>query len=187
MNIGRIRVASKIAPAALICILASACQQPIAAAPIASGDQIELGIKMLRAGQPEMALDAFNRAIAEKGPTIAALTGAGAAYHQSGDFRSAEKLLRAAVRLDPNFAPARNNLGVVLFDTGRTKQARQEFERAFALSDGLQDRVSVNLGIAELTLKQDEGASAVPKEPDFDVTPIGNGLYQLSRRAEDGS
>ncbi|MGB0505176.1 MAG: tetratricopeptide repeat protein [Pikeienuella sp.] len=187
MTCGRIRTAIKAAPIVPLCMFAVACQAPIAPQQVVSGDQVKLGVELLRAGQPAMALDAFNRAIAEKGPTVIALTGAGAAYHQTGDFGSAEKLLRAAIRQDPNFAPARNNLGVILFETGRTKQARQEFERAYALSDGDQNRVSVNLGIAEMALQQDEGATAVPPEPEFDLMPAGSGLYQLGRQKEDGS
>lgn len=186
MTGGWLQSAVRAAPVIPMCFLAASCQQPAPQAlPVEAVDQVALGVKLLRAQQPDMALEAFNLAIAENGPTVISLTGAGAAYHQTGDTRSAEKLLRAAIRLDPNFAPARNNLGVVLFETGRTKQARQEFERAYALSDGEQGRVAVNLGIAELILKQDEGATAAPEEPEFDLAPVGGGLYRLGRNTED--
>jgi tetratricopeptide (TPR) repeat protein len=46
-----------------------------------------------------------------------------------GDVAAAEKHYRAALKVDPGFAPARANLGRLLFDRGRYDDAREQFER----------------------------------------------------------
>ncbi len=54
----------------------------------------------------------------------------GLAYQARGDLGMAEKYFRSAVRKKPDYADARNNLGIVLSHLGRGDEAIREFEAA---------------------------------------------------------
>jgi Flp pilus assembly protein TadD len=82
----------------------------------------------------------------------------------------AEKLLREAVNADPMFGPARNNLGLVYYETGRLYEAAWEFENAVRLLP-YQPEPRNNLGLVleragKLTNAADSYAKARELEPD---------------------
>ena len=56
--------------------------------------------------------------------------------------------LRRAVKEDPTFVPALNNLGVVLMEHGKLGEARLIFQQAFALDSGQTDSIRENLRLA---------------------------------------
>lgn len=157
-------------------------KQQGAAAPAS----MDIGVRLIRANQPEMAIDAFSRVITRDGVSAEALTGLGVAYHRMGRPGQAERLFKSAVELDPNAPAARNNLGVVLYDDGAYAAAHSEFERAFALTAGRDETVRTNLGIAELTLSLHQDDAAVD-EAEFDVIQYGHGVYRLEPRKPDAT
>ncbi len=61
----------------------------------------------------------------------------GVAMHQSGDVAAAADSYRRALRLDPRYALAYNNLGVALDDLGDHRAARESFARAAELDPSL--------------------------------------------------
>jgi tetratricopeptide (TPR) repeat protein len=63
------------------------------------------------------------------------------AYQQAGETAKAEALYRSL----PQFAESWNNLGVILKNAGKEKEAREAFERALQLDPGLAD-AGFNLG-----------------------------------------
>ena len=65
-----------------------------------------------------------------------------------GRLGQAEKILRRALELDPNFVPAINNLGVVLMEKDNYGEARAMFQKAFALDSGETDSIRENLMLA---------------------------------------
>lgn len=147
---------------------------------------IEIGARLIRANQPEMAVDVFSRVITEKGVSAAALTGLGVAYHRMGRPGQATQLFESAVEVDPNQPVARNNLGVVLYNDGAFAAALSEFERAYALTGGRDERVNTNLGIAIFSLSQVETTAEVD-EVEFDVIQYGHGVYRLEPRKPDAT
>ena len=128
-----------------------------------------------------MAADLFERMIAERGPEPASLTGLGVANYRTGRLTQAIRLFRAAVRLDPNFAVARNNLGVALYQNGEYVAALSEFERAFAITGGLDPTVRTNVGIAEIAVASRADEVEVD-DADFDVIQYGQGFFRLKER-----
>lgn len=183
-----------IRPSALVCfaLLAAACQtmpqspgsQPGLATANAntSVSPLTVGVRLLSANQPEMALDAFNRSVTEEGVSADALTGIGASYLRLGQRSQALQFLEAATALDPNSALARNNLGVALYDEGDYVRALTEFNRAYALTDGLDASIATNVGIAEAALAETGEAIPGVDEVQFDVIQYGHGVYRLEPR-----
>ena len=108
-------------------------------------DGLIVGHRLMAANEPELALAAYGRASGTRGENVDTLSAMGSANLRLGRLGQAERLLRRAVELDPDFAPAWNNLGVVLMETDRTPEAAQSFLRAFALVDGSDDMVRDNL------------------------------------------
>ena len=111
-------------------------------------DPLLAGHRMMAAGQYELALDAFGRAAARDGLDVDTLSGLGSANLRLGRLRQAEALLRQAVKEDPAFPPAWNNLGVLLMEQGRHGEASEVFRRAYAADSGNSDTIRDNLRLA---------------------------------------
>ena len=77
-------------------------------------DALEVGHRLIAAGEYDLAIDAFNRAALERGELNAEiLSGYGTANLGLGRLRQAEKLMRRAVEEDDAQPVDYNNLGVV--------------------------------------------------------------------------
>ena len=171
------------AACAAAAVSVAACAQPGAGAQTApAAPSVTIGERLLVARQPEMAADVFEKLIASDGPDPVSLTGLGVAYHQSGRRKLAERFFRAAIDLDPNLAIARNNLGVSLYDAGDYAAALSEFERAFAITEGLDRTVATNIGIAEIAVVVHADEVEVD-DAEFDVIQYGHGVFRLQERA----
>lgn len=87
----------------------------------------------------------------------------GAARHQAGDLRGAERLYDKVLKADPNNADALNLKGVIASDTGRHKHAISFFDRAARAFPAFAD-AHFNKGLALVALGQnDEALSAYAK------------------------
>lgn len=144
-----------------------------------SPDSLTLGLRLMVAGEPGLAVKAFHRALAEDGPSAEAFTGLSTALYETGRRTQALRIAKSAVDLDPNLAVARNNLGVMLFDSGELSAALTEFERAFALTGGKDKRIAENLGIAELAADRRYEISPKRAQADFDIIQFGHGVFRL--------
>lgn len=172
-----------LAPLALAAL--TACAPPPSAQ---ATDQMALGVKLMQADQPTMALAAFNRALAEE-VTADRLTAAAAAYHALGRSKEARRLLEAAIDRDPNFALARNNLGILHFEAGRLPVAVEELSRAYALTEGRDPAVARNLDMATDALSrarvaEAEARAAAPSR-DYDIVRYGHGRFALRPAKDD--
>ncbi len=169
-------------PAALITLSLAACStggiDASQTGPFAPGidrraeavSGIEVGHRLIAAGEYELAIKAFNRAALNQGWDAEILSGLGTANLGLGRLNQAERLLlRATTEFDP-YPEIWNNLGVVLMEQGRTNEAVQIFRKAFALDDG------------ESTLIRDNLRKAIAKsENPVNVAPNDN-QYKLVRR-----
>lgn len=111
-------------------------------------DGLEVGHRLMAAGEYELALRAYLRGAGAQGATVDVLSALGSANLKLGRLGQAEQLLRRALEVDQTFVPAWNNLGVVLMETGRTGEARRVFQTAFALDSGRSDVIRENLRLA---------------------------------------
>jgi Flp pilus assembly protein TadD len=86
------------------------------------------------------------------------LNGLGAVLQRAGDLEAAERQLRRAVELAPEFAEAHHNLGVVYGLSGRLDAARAELEQALDLAPDYA-MAEENLGVILHRLGDLEGAA----------------------------
>ena len=105
---------------------AAARNAPFGADPSRHGvDGLLVGHRLLEAGENELALRAYRRAASERGITADVLSALGSANLRLGRLQQAEQLLRRAIKMDPTFVPAINNLGVVLMEQGKELELRR--------------------------------------------------------------
>ena len=108
-------------------------------------------------------------------PCLAAVVASGwlvcLTWSQCLNYRDAETLFRATLKTNPGSWLAHNNLGLMLFDTGRAAEAKEHFDTALRLNP-LCAEAHNNLGMLLAGSGQDAGAIAQYREalrlrPDF--------------------
>ena len=135
-------------------------------------NQLVVGHRLMDAGEHELALAAYSRAAVQQGFNVDTLSALGSANLRLGRLNQAERLLRRAVKEDANYAPAWNNLGVLLMEQGKTTEARQIFRRAFATDNGQSDEIRDNLRLA-IAKTEDPSYRGRNKE-EFDLVRSGD-------------
>lgn len=161
------------------CMPAPAHDGPFAPGVDLSGeavDGVEVGNRLLNAGQYELALDAFTRAALADGMTADVMIGIGTANLGLGRLGQAEKQLRQATEAFPDSPEAWNNLGVVLMETGQIPEAQLVFRKAFALDNGESDSIRDNFRLA--LAKSENPDITVPQE-DYKLVRRDGGEYLL--------
>ncbi|MEP5730601.1 MAG: tetratricopeptide repeat protein [Sulfitobacter sp.] len=141
-------------------------------------DGIEVGHRLIAAGQYELAIRSFNRAALEKGLDGEVLSGLGSANLGLGRLGQAEELLRRAVKEDGELPETWNNLGVVLMERGKTLEAEQIFKRAYALDNGESDAIRDNLRLA--LAKSENSASLAVDNDNYKLVRRGGGDFLIS-------
>lgn len=141
-------------------------------------DGLIVGHRLMDSGEYELALKAYMRAAAEQGINADVLSALGSANLHLGRLGQAEDLLRQAIKLDPTFVPALNNLGVVLMERDKPGEARRIFQQAFALDSGETDSIRENLRLA--IAESESTLYTQPQEkPDFTLVRRGQGRFVL--------
>ena len=108
-------------------------------------DGLQVGHRLMAAGEYELALRAYFRSAGEVGVNADVLSAIGSANLKLGRLGQAEQYLRRAIEADQRFVPALNNLGVVLMERGEVGEARRVFQTAFALDSGTSPEIRENL------------------------------------------
>lgn len=113
-----------------------------------AADGLVIGHRLMAAGEYELALKAYYRAMAEQGSSVDALSAIGSANLRLGRVQQAEQILRRALEQDQRFVPAHNNLGVALAEQGKWAEAQLHFRNAFAFDSGQSREIRENLRLA---------------------------------------
>jgi tetratricopeptide (TPR) repeat protein len=129
----------------------------------------------------------FYKPDAGKNAIIANKTGI--AYHQLQDLQNAEKYYRRAVKLNPKYPEAINNLGTVYYAKKSYRRAINQYKEALRIRP---DSASVlsNLGTAYLAHKQDDDAmkaydQAFAIDPEIFDQHNGQGVMVQERTIEE--
>ncbi len=146
-----------------------------------SVDGLIVGHRMMKAGEYELALEAYYRAASEQGVNVDVLSAIGSANLQLGRLGQAEQILRRATELDETFPPAWNNLGVVLMEQGKYGEASRVFQLAFALDSGQSAEIRENLRLA--LAKREDPTYSEPEE--FRLVRRGPGVFQILETPQD--
>jgi len=101
----------------------------------------------LALGQPGEALDDYDKRMALGGATPRILNQRGIALYLLGRSSEAEQSLRDCIVRKPDYAPAENNLGALLWDAGKLREATNFFRRA-ARDDHSLESARINLALA---------------------------------------
>ncbi|KAB2543531.1 hypothetical protein AL035_01705 [Salipiger aestuarii] len=144
------------------------------------GDAVDgqlVGHRLMAAGEYELALEAYLRAAGRSGIDGELLTSLGSANLALGRLNQAERQLREAVKVAPDWPEAWNNLGVVLMERGKVSEASEVFRRAYALDDGQSNAIRDNLRLA-LAKMQNPGYSETEQE-EFQLIRRGSGTYLI--------
>ncbi|SLN72386.1 Tetratricopeptide repeat protein [Roseivivax jejudonensis] len=144
-------------------------------------DGLTVGHRLLDANEPELALEAYQRAAATEGLTGEVLSAIGSANLALGRLNQAEGQLRRAVETDAANPRVWNNLGVVLIERGKVAEAAEIFRRAYALDNGESDAIRDNLRLA--LAKRDNSGYRPIEADEFRLVRRGMGEY-LIRNAE---
>lgn len=144
-------------------------------------DGLEVGHRLMAAGEYELALKAYYRAASVQGVNSDVLSAIGSADLKLGRLGQAERVLRKAIEEDPTFVPAVNNLGVVLMEAGKFGEARAVFQQAYALDSGNSDEIRENLRLAIARSDNSVYGEPVATEegPTFNLVRRGEGDYVL--------
>ncbi len=143
-------------------------------------DGLLVGHRLMQAGEYELALKAYFRAAAEQGMNVDVLSAIGSADLKLGRLGQAEDVLRQAIKADPTFVPALNNLGCVLMEQGRYGEARSYFQQAYALDSGNSDEIRNNLKLAIARMENlGYGDGEQAQEPQFSLVRRGPSEYEL--------
>ncbi len=142
-------------------------------------DGLVVGHRLMRAGEYDLALDAFTRAAITHGMTADVLAGLGSANLGLGRLGQAEGLLRRALEKDEKSPEIWNNLGVVLMEQGKNAEAEQFFRRAYALDDGESDSIRDNLRLA--LAKSDISDYGDETEQDYKMVRRGSSDYLIRK------
>ena len=140
-------------------------------------DGLEIGHRLMDAGEFELALKAYRIAAYDMGLTVDVLSALGSAHLRLSRLGVAERFFRQALEKDDSFIPALNNLGVARDAKGELGEAREMFRVAYALDNGNSDEIRDNLRL--LDAKLENFGRSVPEESDFRLVRRGNGQYLL--------
>jgi Flp pilus assembly protein TadD len=142
-------------------------------------DGVEVGHRLIEAGEHELALRSFSRAaLANGGVNAEILSGFGTANLGLGRLGEAERLLRRAAERDDAYAEIWNNLGVVLMEKDETIEAVQVFRKAFALSNGESTQIRDNLRLA--LAKSENPAYSDLQNSNYKLVRRGSSDYLIS-------
>ncbi|XOV87000.1 MAG: tetratricopeptide repeat protein [Pseudomonadota bacterium] len=123
-------------------------------------DYGNLATVLSRQGKYAEALTLFEKGLAQNSNDVILLSHQGLAYLDAKRIQEAQASLSKATTLDPTYAEAQFNLGVLRFRQGRHTDATHLFERAISLRPGLTDAY-LNLGSA-LAATGDLSGAIVP-------------------------
>jgi Flp pilus assembly protein TadD len=142
-------------------------------------DDVEVGHRLIAAGEYELAIKAFNRAALDRGELDAEiLSGLGTANLAMGRLGQAEPLLKRAVEEDDAEPVDFNNYGVLLMEQGKTRQAVRYFQRAFALSNGENIAIRDNLRLA-LAKSENSATTEVQKSSEYKLVRRGKSDFVI--------
>jgi uncharacterized caspase-like protein len=128
-----------------------------AAAPVPAGSAIEVVVKNLDGSDTKLTMPAA----AAQPPRVAAqrANDRGLQLYRDRRYDEAESAFTEALKLQPSFALAANNLGFIYFKRGKPVEAARWFERAIEM-DGSRALAYLNLGDARLQAGDDAKALA---------------------------
>jgi tetratricopeptide (TPR) repeat protein len=108
---------------------AQAAPPPSATSESEAAKAYRLGIDLVKTGHVDEAISTFKNGLTTEPQSTVLLNVIGATYTLTGNFKEAEDYLLKCLQTDPGFVPARKNLAISYFDSGKYNLAVPEFEK----------------------------------------------------------
>lgn len=143
-----------------------------------SVDPMIVADRLMAAGQPELALEAYVRAGEETGFDTEVMSAIATTNIALGRLNQAEPQLRQLIEEEPKTASHWNNLGVILLEKKQYGEAKRVFERAFALDRTGQPEIRENLRVA---LAKMEKTTYTTNQTAFTLVREGGGTFRLTQ------
>ena len=129
------------------------------------------GVSLVKAGRLDEAITTLRNGLTADPQSAVLLNMIGAIYSLKGDFEQAENYLLKCLQTDPAFVPARKNLAISYFNSGKYNLAATEFERVIDTPGDSRSVAFLFLGI--IAEKQGNFAKSVSL-----LGQSGNVVYQ---------
>jgi tetratricopeptide (TPR) repeat protein len=143
----------------------------VAAASVAPSDAYAIGKEKFAAGQFGLALESFQKALDQNGPSVDRLNALAATYDQLSRFDLADRAYRQALVLDPESAQTLNNIGYSYLLRGRADLASAYLAKARSLAKN-DARIGTNLAMATKKLEQPPAVVAPASAPTSDQAQV---------------
>ena len=143
-----------------------------------------IGCARLRQKQPDLALPAFEQAVAFRPNNAIHRNNLGTALHELGRYEEAARAYEAALQVDPSYADSHYNLGNTLAALGQSTNAIASYERALVLRPDFAN-CHLNQGYELLRLnRRGEAKSSFLRALEFSRSDV-NVHYALGQMAND--
>src|SRR5271157_1855678 len=151
----------------------------------------QAGMTLVQQRHYREAIQEFERGLRAQPADPVLLNAEGAAYSLEGDSKSAEDFFLRALNANPGFAPARKNLGIEYFRTGKYELASPQFVK---LADDPTSKPIADLFLGVIAVKQqryEQGATMLERAGGIalqyaqSILALSRALDQL-RRPHDG-
>lgn len=118
------------------------------------------GLALVKNGHIDEAIKAFKKGLEIAPSNKFLLDATGAAYSARGDLQTSKEYFIASLKVDPDFGPARQNLGITLFGLGNYAEAEDQFKNLQGQTG--RSRAVVNLFLGMIAEKRSDCTAAVP-------------------------
>lgn len=141
-----------------------------------------LGSLAVRRGEHDVALDYFERARKRGKPSAELLNDIGYTQYLKHDLIAAEETLREALRANPSFSSAHNNLGLVLAEQCRDEEAVAEFRKSGSEAQALSNLAYIQTKLGRLAEAEKNYHRALELDPK--QKPAAEALIQFHAARE---
>ena len=138
------------------------------------------GMSLVEQRKLDEALQAFNRGLESDPSNRVLLNAIGATYTLKGDAEKAQDCFQKVLKIDPEFLPARKNLAMTYFNSGKYDLAGQEFDELASNPDA-GPLAHLFLGMIAEKRKQYEAAVAQFKQAGNLVFQSGEAILSFAR------
>ncbi|XP_036380483.1 dnaJ homolog subfamily C member 3-like [Megalops cyprinoides] len=150
------------------------------ATPVEIEQHLEMGRKLLAAGQLAEALSHYHSAVEGDSKNYLTYYKRAAVFLAMGRSKSALPDLTRAIQLKPDFLPARLQRGNILLKQGNTQEAREDFQAVLSGDAGHEEATSQLLKVEELEKLQREAHSAHRKGDYMATITVLDRVIELS-------
>lgn len=122
--------------------------------------QYNIGLYYLDNGDPDEAIEYFNKSLALNPRNFLVFNALGFSYSMKGDLRQSMKYFQKCLEVNPTFTEAHNNIGMIYQEMGFIDKAEEEFQKVLA-DEKYPSKENAHYNLANLYFIQGKGDKAL--------------------------